>query len=81
MANPIAASSPMNTETVVTWLGVKPRWAHQRAMYREYGETKKVVKKPSEALTAESRSTSSSSWSWMRSAASSAVASLSGRFQ
>ena len=64
----------MSTDTVVTWLGVNPRWAAQRAMKREYGLTKNVVKKPSAPLTAESSSTRSSSISaisWPASAASS----------
>ena len=57
----MAASRPIRTETVVTWLGVKPAARAQRAMYFEYGLTKKVVKKPSLPLTAESSSTRSSS--------------------
>ena len=45
----------------MTWFGVSPRRAAQRAMYFEYGLTKNVVKKPSLAFTAESSSAWSSS--------------------
>jgi hypothetical protein len=81
VANAIAASSPMNSDTVVIWLGVKPRRADQRAMYFEYGLTKKVVKKPSLPLTADSSSTRSSSYSVIASAASAAMSRDSGRAQ
>jgi hypothetical protein len=35
VAKAIAATRPIRTETVVTWLGVNPRRAAQRAMYFE----------------------------------------------
>jgi hypothetical protein len=47
VANAAAAAKPIATDRVVTPLGVQPRRAAQRAMYLEYGETKKVVKNPS----------------------------------
>src|SRR4051812_13058384 len=81
VANAAAATTPMSTETVVTWFGVSPRWAAQRAMYFEYGETKYVVKKPSAAFTAESSRTLSSSCSRIRSWARSSAAGVSGRAQ
>ncbi|GAA1425728.1 hypothetical protein GCM10009601_33250 [Streptomyces thermospinosisporus] len=56
-----AAISAVSREAVVTWLGVSPRRAHQRAMYREYGLMKKVVKKPSRDFTADFSRTASSS--------------------
>ena len=80
-AKAAAASTPMTSEASVTWFGVRPRRAAQRAMKREYGETKNVVKKPSAPLTAESSSRRSSSSSAMRASVRPAAAGDSGRDQ